>query len=152
VSADDMVLKISDFGLSLTPEKSTYVSQTIYSSPEMIFEESFDANTDVWTLGCILYELAELRFLFFGTPALVEKFAKETVHLTKDRYSEMLHTVITKCLTYDSAKRPTSAQLCQSAILQKTIIEQGVVSIADVRSVYQDGDDVLYIEKPQELE
>ena len=46
-----------------------------YLSPELCQGKQYDAKSDIWALGCILYEMASLQKTFDGTnlPALVNK-------------------------------------------------------------------------------
>ena len=56
-------LKIADFGLSKNMEESkAYVSSIagtmVYSSPEALNnQKKYSFPSDIWALGCILYEL-----------------------------------------------------------------------------------------------
>jgi serine/threonine protein kinase len=57
------VVKISDFGVSGELEnsqdyKSTYVGTVTYMSPERFKGESYNSDTDLWSLGILLYEMA----------------------------------------------------------------------------------------------
>ena len=58
-------VRIGDFGLSKilntsVDYTSTNVGTPYYMSPEMINDEKYDEKSDIWSLGCILYELAAL--------------------------------------------------------------------------------------------
>lgn len=59
-------IKIADYGYSRhvknsTPKrersKSPHVVSRQYRSPEIALGESYDKKADVWSLGCILYDL-----------------------------------------------------------------------------------------------
>ncbi len=62
-------LKLTDFGISRILTKNYgYVfdqSGTLpYCSPEVIKGEAYNQKTDVWALGCILYEMCTNRRAF----------------------------------------------------------------------------------------
>ena len=61
--------KIGDFGVSklLKNQKkaNTFVGTLYYISPEMI-NNSYDYKSDIWSLGCILYELCTFNHAFDG--------------------------------------------------------------------------------------
>lgn len=62
-------LKIGDLGLgrlfsSGTMEAYTKVGTPLYMSPELLKGEGYDTRADVWSLGCIIYEIAELKSPF----------------------------------------------------------------------------------------
>ncbi len=61
---------ISDFGLSISEEMASkeYNIQSLwYRAPEVILRKNFDYNIDIWSLGCIIFEIAFGRELFTGT-------------------------------------------------------------------------------------
>lgn len=51
----------------------TQVGTPYYLSPEICEDKAYDHKSDVWSLGCILYEMATLKRAFNGQslPALV---------------------------------------------------------------------------------
>ncbi|XP_056313892.1 serine/threonine-protein kinase 36 isoform X2 [Danio aesculapii] len=56
------VVKLCDFGFARAMSVSTLVLTSIkgtplYMSPELVEEKPYDHSTDLWSLGCILYEL-----------------------------------------------------------------------------------------------
>lgn len=54
-------VKLGDFGLSKalvqTSFASTYVGTPYYMSPEVMHKNSYDSKSDIWSLGCLIYEL-----------------------------------------------------------------------------------------------
>lgn len=67
--SQDSSLKIGDLGLgrifgSETLEAYSKVGTPLYMSPELIKDTGYNMNADVWSLGCICYELAELNSPF----------------------------------------------------------------------------------------
>jgi NIMA (never in mitosis gene a)-related kinase len=59
-------IKIGDFGVSRTVFDKTYTSCGTfeYMSPEMRSQQGHTYNTDIWSAGCILYELITLKRYF----------------------------------------------------------------------------------------
>ena len=43
-----------------------YIQSRWYRSPDVILELDFDTKIDIWSFGCILYELIFLKPLFPG--------------------------------------------------------------------------------------
>jgi len=73
-------LKIGDFGISkiFTDQNKfskTQIGSPIYMSPEAIGSNYYDTKTDIWALGCILYELETLNYAFNASslPSLCRK-------------------------------------------------------------------------------
>ncbi|KAG8954570.1 G2-specific serine/threonine protein kinase [Tulasnella sp. 419] len=64
LTSDDNV-KLGDFGLSkqmtYATFANTYVGTPYYMSPEMMNEKAYDAKSDIWSLGCLIYELCALQ-------------------------------------------------------------------------------------------
>lgn len=55
-------IKVGDFGISKVLESTTQVANTVvgtpyYMAPEACQSEPYTSKSDVWALGCILYEL-----------------------------------------------------------------------------------------------
>ena len=60
-------IKLGDFGLSKImthPEREfakTFVGTPYYMSPELVGEQCYNTKSDVWALGCLIYELCALE-------------------------------------------------------------------------------------------
>eukprot|EP00744_Colponema_vietnamica_P004231 GILI01006353.1.p1 GENE.GILI01006353.1~~GILI01006353.1.p1 ORF type:complete len:390 (-),score=112.34 GILI01006353.1:122-1291(-) len=74
----DGLVKLGDFGVSRilstnTNFASTVVGTPYYLPPELWSGKAYDGKSDVWSLGCILFELATLKKPFQGEtmPALM---------------------------------------------------------------------------------
>lgn len=62
-------LKIADFGVSrrlscTLPKARTSVGTPQYMPPEMMLSRSYTYHSDMWSLGCVLYEMVALRPAF----------------------------------------------------------------------------------------
>ncbi|XP_047737422.1 serine/threonine-protein kinase Nek8 isoform X3 [Hyalella azteca] len=70
-------LKIGDFGISkILSSKSkafTVVGTPCYLSPELCQNKPYNKKSDVWALGCILYELLTLKMAFQAERTLWRK-------------------------------------------------------------------------------
>jgi len=58
----DLTIKIADFGLAknlstLSKMASTWCGTPITMAPEVIERKKYTFSADIWSLGCILYEL-----------------------------------------------------------------------------------------------
>eukprot|EP01019_Chilodonella_uncinata_P004008 GABU01004895.1.p1 GENE.GABU01004895.1~~GABU01004895.1.p1 ORF type:complete len:303 (-),score=76.10 GABU01004895.1:5-913(-) len=55
--SDDLI-KVSDFGLAKKAnETATSLGTPLYMAPEIIFGQQYDNKIDIWSVGCIYYEL-----------------------------------------------------------------------------------------------
>lgn len=62
-------LKIIDLGSSRVKDESNkifndYIQSRYYRSPEVIFKQEITTKIDIWSFGCILYEIATRKPLF----------------------------------------------------------------------------------------
>jgi hypothetical protein len=107
-------IKIGDFGLAkeLSTAKThtqTNVGTPFYMSPELINGRSYDERSDIWSLGCLLYELASLKPPHHdakGTKDLVVKINSGRVRRIPAEYSNDLWRTIQELMSVDLSKRP----------------------------------------------
>lgn len=116
----DHAVKLGDFGLSkmLAPEQhlaSTYVGTPYYMSPELISEDTYTHKSDIWALGCIVYELCKLAppFNAQNLHSLGNRIKEGRYTPIPNQYSPDLGRMIDMCLQRDPARRPDTAQLLQ---------------------------------------
>ena len=64
----DGTVKIGDLGVARQLEKQnfaeTMVGTPYYLSPEICDEKAYNQKTDIWSLGCVLYELCTFKHPF----------------------------------------------------------------------------------------
>lgn len=71
---------------------------------------NYDYRCDIWSLGCVLYELCALHppFIASNFPGLIRKVTAGHYDPVPQIYSKKLSNVIKRCLTVDMNKRPTA--------------------------------------------
>ena len=115
-------IKVVDFGLAKLGEDSRKLTQSgelwgspPYMSPEQINEASYDEKTDIWSTGCVLYEMVALKPPFTATNhlALATKIITGKIERIPERYSELLQELIQCMLQSDPSKRPSVSDLMQ---------------------------------------
>lgn len=59
-------VKLADFGTATLINETdyTYLQSRPYRAPEMTFGCSFDFQADMWSFGCLIYELVSSKILF----------------------------------------------------------------------------------------
>lgn len=111
------VVKIGDFGiskiLSSKSKANSVIGTPCYISPELCEGKPYNQKSDIWALGCVLYELATLKKAFEASnlPALVMKIMKGNFIPISERYSEDFKNLVLNMLQVDPAKRPTLRQI-----------------------------------------
>jgi NIMA (never in mitosis gene a)-related kinase len=113
-----MNVKLGDFGLSrMMGQESefakTHVGTPYYMSPEQITESRYNEKSDIWSLGCLLYEFASLSppFEALNIGALAVKVRSGKVEKLPTRYSEELQRVVNWMLSLDPNLRPSVEDL-----------------------------------------
>jgi len=111
-------LKLGDFGIArvLSSESEcahTAIGTPYYLSPEICEDKPYGRKSDVWALGCILYELATLRHAFDGQslPALVLKILRGKYPPIPAQYSPKLRALVDAMLKRRPQLRPSVAQI-----------------------------------------
>ena len=111
-------IKLGDFGLSRMLSNESYfayshVGTPYYMSPEQIEEVQYNEKSDIWSLGCFLYEVTTFNPPFEATNqlSLALKIKKGKVEPINGKYSEDLKRIIAWMLNVDQNKRPSVEEL-----------------------------------------
>ncbi|KAF8216450.1 kinase-like domain-containing protein [Mycena galopus ATCC 62051] len=113
-------VKLGDFGLSKALSQAsfanTYVGTPYYMSPELMQEKAYDSKSDIWSLGCLIYELCALKPPFHEAKThneLSSLIRSARIPPLPRGYSQALSGVIKAMLNLNPAMRPSAAQLLQ---------------------------------------
>lgn len=111
-------VKITDFGLARQKNKESLMKSAVgtisFSCPEIILHKPYTEKADLWSLGCVLYQMAMLRPAFQGNnPLTVAQKIVEGQHepLSSDLYSPLLTKVVTQLLAVKPEQRPNIIQV-----------------------------------------
>ena len=109
----DLDIKIGDFGvakiLTQTGFAKTVIGTPYYLSPELCDELPYNDKSDVWALGCILYELCTYEHPFNAKcqASLVLKIIQSTPQPISKIYNENLQKLINLILDKNHLTRPS---------------------------------------------
>jgi NIMA (never in mitosis gene a)-related kinase len=108
-------VKLADFGLAkkwntgTSSVQKSFVGTILYSSPEVVQSQPYTDKSDIWSLGCIMYELMTFGQPFnAGNPLTIAKKIVDSDYeqISDDYYSDMLISIIKLCMTVDQNVRP----------------------------------------------
>jgi serine/threonine protein kinase len=115
-------LQIGDFGISkILSSKSkayTVVGTPSYISPELCEGRPYNQKSDIWSLGCILYEMCALKRAFEAPtlPALVLKIMRGNFQPLPAHYSQYVSRNLHDEITQPFSQTRNIATFC--AIMQ----------------------------------
>ena len=111
-------VKLGDFGiakgLQRTIDKAkTMVGTPYYLSPEILEGKAYDAKSDIWSLGVLLYEMMTFKMPFNANnlPMLSVKIMRGNYIPPPINYTKDLRELVSKCLTVDPKIRPTIREI-----------------------------------------
>ena len=110
------LVKIGDLNVSKIIKNNLHNTQTgtpYYASPEVWDNKQYDFKSDIWSLGCLLYELTCLKAPFRGTSMkmVYDKVMKGSYDPIPKFYSKALSGIIYICLQTNPICRPTCEQI-----------------------------------------
>lgn len=115
---------LGDFNVSKVAKRGLCMTQTgtpYYASPEVWRDMPYDAKSDMWSLGCVLYEMVALRppFRAEDMEGLYRKVLRGQYPRIPAHYSNDLSEVIGILLQVNPRHRPSVEQLLQTAVMKR---------------------------------
>jgi len=130
-------IRIGDFGISKVQTTqgpltdSSRLGSPSYMAPEVCTDGLYSFASDMWALGCVLYEMCALTVAFdcpsslAPAPArlrqLITRITRAPAPVLPAAYSLELRTLCSELLSRD--RRPSSADVIQSRIVQGEITQ-----------------------------
>ena len=120
---DMNVSKIAKNGLLYTQTGTPY-----YASPEVWKDQPYDSKSDIWSLGCVIYEMATLEppFKAEDMEGLFSVVTSGVYPPIPSTYSKELSNVIKLMLQKNPANRPSTDKLLNSSLLNKKATELNI--------------------------
>ena len=112
--------KITDMNISKVCEYMNYTrtGTLAYACPEIWKGESYDIKSDIWSFGCMIYELMCLKKPFFSED-LNEMYKKVTkcyfINIS-DNYSMDLKNLVSSMMQLNPKMRPSSLYIYKTTL------------------------------------
>ncbi|CAM4839313.1 unnamed protein product [Rotaria magnacalcarata] len=136
------VVKLGDFGISRRILKNQELAKTqigtpYYLSPELCQNRSYGKKSDMWALGCCLFEMMELKHCFDADNmnGLIMRIVRASVPPMRGNYNKSLKNLVKALLSREPRARPSAGKiLCDPYIVKhmvrllgqtQTVVEAG---------------------------
>ncbi|CDW89912.1 protein kinase domain containing protein [Stylonychia lemnae] len=118
--------KLGDLNVSKVAKKGLLYTQTgtpYYASPEVWKDQPYDSKSDIWSVGCVLYEMTTLKppFRAQDMNGLYKRVLKGVYPKIPTSYSNDLGVMIKTLLQVQPNTRPTCEQILSMDIVKKRL-------------------------------
>ncbi|CAL9729607.1 serine/threonine-protein kinase Kin3p [Monosporozyma unispora] len=114
------MVKLGDFGLAKSLGNSiqfatTYVGTPYYMSPEVLMDQPYSPLSDIWSLGCVIYEMCSLHppFQAKSYTELQNRIKSGKFDKIPEYYSDGLMSIIKSMIKVDMRDRMSTFELLQ---------------------------------------
>ena len=119
-------IKLGDFGISKNLKNlelaSSFVGSAYYTAPEMIYEEKYSYEIDIWALGVTFYELMNLKKPFRAEyPAIYIEIKNKEVDEINNIYSKPFRNLIYQMLKKNPKERPKADDILNNLFIKEKI-------------------------------
>ena len=117
------ICKLGDLNVAKVVENELLRTQTgtpYFASPEIWEDKPYSFKSDIWSIGCILYQMAALEMPFQGKniKEVYYNLKKVNIPPLPEIYSEELMIMIKKLLQLDPEMRPSTEEILDDEIIK----------------------------------
>ncbi|MCL4128709.1 UNVERIFIED_CONTAM: hypothetical protein GTU68_018172 [Idotea baltica] len=121
-------VKLGDFGIAKILEKTSDLANTCigtpyYLSPEMCENKPYSNKSDIWAVGCVLYEMACLKHAFDASnmKMLILRIIKCSYESIPLRYSRDLRNLVHQIFQREPKFRPSMTSILMKPFIYKRL-------------------------------
>lgn len=122
------IIKVGDLGIARVLENqndmaSTLIGTPYYMSPELFSNKPYNHKSDVWALGCCVYEMSTLKHAFNAKDmnSLVYRIVEGKLPQMPSRYDPQLGDLIKSMLCKRPEDRPDVKQILRQPYIKRQI-------------------------------
>ena len=149
------LVKIGDLNVSKITKSNMARTQTgtpYYIAPEIWKDKPYDYKCDIWSLGCIIYEICTSRPPFRGTSlAELGNNILRGYYLPFSGFSNDIKNLIAKMLIVDPIKRASINELLNSEIIKRKINSLGGNNIINIKDNSKKANLIKTIKLPRNM-
>uniref|UniRef100_A0A8D8EUV9 non-specific serine/threonine protein kinase n=2 Tax=Culex pipiens TaxID=7175 RepID=A0A8D8EUV9_CULPI len=128
----NMTAKLCDFGFARNMTMGTHVLTSIkgtplYMAPELLEAKPYDHHADLWSLGCIIYEMLA------GEPPFSSTSMIHLVRLIRNQYIKWPSFLTTNCISFVQGllERDPSHRMAWSKIISHPFVKGHIVILKE---------------------
>ncbi len=101
----------------------TQTGTPYYASPEVWKDKPYNLKSDIWSLGCVFFEMLSFQppFMANDMSGLYDKIQKAVFRRIPNHYSDALNELILKCLQRNPKNRFDVDQLLEYPMVKSHI-------------------------------
>uniref|UniRef100_A0A671QTP3 Probable serine/threonine-protein kinase PknB n=1 Tax=Sinocyclocheilus anshuiensis TaxID=1608454 RepID=A0A671QTP3_9TELE len=130
-------IRLGEFGVIREWSTDAQTAETealSYIAPEILSGEPYDEKSEIWSLGCIIYEMCMLKCAFAGknTVDIIPKILRSSYEALPETFSQDLHQLVRDTLQKDPANRPSVSEILMRPFIIKHLYEKSTQTIKEL--------------------
>ena len=140
--------KLGDLNVSKVARRGLGYTQTgtpYYASPEVWKDLPYNNKSDIWSLGCVLYEIITLNppFKAKNMENLYKKVIRGDVNKIPNIFSDDLYKMVLFLLQVNPDKRPSCDEILNNVLIKKRIEYFQTLESEEVSEINNENSDLL---------